>query len=341
MLKEARIKLTILYSILFLFMFWAFSIGLYFWVNNSFGESYTAQVKEHQQVGEFKGEFTDKEKIFIAITGDIAMVQLRNTLLILNGGLLIIIPALAMILTRKTLTPVQKIYEQQKQFVSDVSHELRTPLSIMSGEMEIALKKNRTTSEYIQVITSSRQELNNLTNLVENLLFLTRIDQGKSFLQSEKVDLTDVINNVINVIAILQEKYKKKKITLKFKPADESITISGQISMLRQLFFNIIDNSIIYTLENGKIDITLSTNMNNIIVKVTDNGIGIAPQDHKKIFERFYRADFSRSQVKGYGLGLAICQSIVSLYNGSINITSHLGKGTTVTIYLPKNVKKS
>ncbi|MCX6384563.1 MAG: HAMP domain-containing sensor histidine kinase [Actinobacteria bacterium] len=338
MLKVARIKLTILYSILFLFMFWAFSIGLYFWVNNSFGESYTAQVKEQQQVGEFEGEFADKEKIFIAIAGDIAMVQLRNTLLILNGGLLIIIPALAMILTRKTLTPVQQIYEQQKQFVSDVSHELRTPLSIMSGEMEIALKKNRTTSEYIQVITSSRQELNNLTNLVENLLFLTRIDQGKSFLQSEKVDLTDVINNVI---AILQEKYKKKKITLKFKPADESITISGQISMLRQLFFNIIDNAIIYTPENGKIDIALSTNMNNIIVKVTDNGIGIAPQDQKKIFERFYRADLSRSQVKGYGLGLAICQSIVSLYNGSINISSHLGKGTTVTVCLPKSGKKS
>ena len=319
-------------------MFWAFSIGLYFWVNNSFGESYTAQVKEQQQVGEFEGEFGDKEKIFIAIAGDIAMVQLRNTLLILNGGLLIIIPALAMILTRKTLTPVQQIYEQQKQFVSDVSHELRTPLSIMSGEMEIALKKNRTTSEYIQVITSSRQELNSLTNLVENLLFLTRTDQRKSFLQSEKVDLTDVINNVI---AILQEKYKKKKITLKFKPADESITISGQISMLRQLFFNIIDNSIIYTPENGKIDIALSTNMNNIIVKITDNGIGIAPQDQKKIFERFYRADFSRSQEKGYGLGLAICQSIASLYNGSINISSHLGKGTTVTVCLPKSGKKS
>jgi signal transduction histidine kinase len=338
MLKEARIKLTILYSILFLFMFWAFSIGLYFWVNNSFGESYTAQVKEQQQGGEFEGEFADQEKIFIAIAGDTAMVQLRNTLLILNGGLLIIIPALAMVLTRKTLTPVQQIYEQQKQFVSDVSHELRTPLSIMSGEMEIALKKNRTTSEYIQVITSSRQELNSLTNLVENLLFLTRIDQGKSFLQSEKVDLTDVINNVI---AILQEKYKKKKIELKFIPADESISFSGQISLFRQLFFNIIDNAIIYTPENGKIDISLSDTISNIIVNVTDTGIGIAPQDQKKVFERFYRADLSRSQKKGYGLGLAICQSIVSLYKGQINITSVLGKGTAVKVYLPKPDKKT
>jgi signal transduction histidine kinase len=338
MLKKARIKLTILYSALFLFMFWAFSIGLFFWVDNSFGERYLDQVKEQKQVGQFEGEFADNEKVLISIAGDVVMVQLRNILLVLNGGLLIIIPLLAMLLTRKTLSPVQQIYEQQKQFVSDVSHELRTPLSIMSGEMEIALTKNRTLEEYMQVITSSKQELNSLTNLVENLLFLTRIDQGKSFLQSEKVDLTDVINNVI---AILQEKYKKKKIELKFTPADESITISGQISMFRQLFFNIIDNAIIYTQENGKIDISLSDAISNIIVNVTDNGIGIAPLDLKKVFERFYRADLSRSQKKGYGLGLAICQSIVSLYKGHINITSVLGEGTTVKVFLPKPDKKS
>ncbi|MHB1254288.1 MAG: sensor histidine kinase [Candidatus Humimicrobiaceae bacterium] len=337
MLKAARTKLTILYSALFLFMFWSFSIGLFFWVDNSFGERYINQIKE-QQIGQFEGEFADKEKALISIAGDVTMIQLRNILLILNGGLLILIPVLAMLLTRKTLSPVQQIYEQQKQFVSDVSHELRTPLSIMSGEMEIALKKNRTLKEYTQVIASSKQELNSLTNLVENLLFLTRIDQGKSFSQSEKVDLTDVINNVIS---ILQGKYKKKKIELKFIPADESISFSGQISMFRQLFFNIIDNAIIYTPENGKIDISLSANISNIMVKVTDTGIGIAPQYQKKIFERFYRADLSRSQEKGYGLGLAICQSIVSLYNGSINISSHLGKGTTVEVCIPKSGKKS
>lgn len=336
MLKKARIKLIVFYSLLFLFMFWAFSVGLYFWVNNSFGEKYINQVKEQQQIGQHEDSGIDNEKVLLTIAGDITMIQLRNILFILNGGFFIIIPLLAMILTQKTLTPVQKIYDQQKQFVSDVSHELRTPLSIMSGEMEIALKKNRTTDEYINVIKSSKQEINSLTNLVENLLFLTRIDQTKNFLQPEKVDLTDVINNVIS---ILQEKYKSKKIKLKFKPPDESITINGQTSMLRQLFFNITDNAITYTQENGKIDIMLSSNINNIIFKVTDTGIGIAPQDQEKIFERFYRADSSRSQVKGYGLGLSICQSIVNLYKGSINVSSHLGKGTSVTVYLPKSNK--
>jgi len=337
--KEARVKLTIFYSILFLVLFWVFSFGLYFWISNSFGENYISQVQEQKQVGQFEGEFDDKnEEMLLNIAGEVAITKLRNMLLILNGGFLIIIPVITWFLTRRTLTPVQQIHEQQKQFVSDVSHELRTPLSIMSGEIEIALRKNRKSSEYIQVLTSSKQELAHLISLVENLLFLTRQDQKSISLQSEKVDLTDMLNNVIST---LKEKNDKKKIALKFYPADESITIIGQASMLRQLFFNIIDNAIIYTPENGKINIALSTNTNHVIVKVIDTGIGITSEDQKKIFERFYRVDSSRSQTKGYGLGLAICQSIVSIHRGHIDITSKPGKGTTVSVYLPRFQKNS
>jgi signal transduction histidine kinase len=335
--KEAKIRLTIFYSILFLAIFWVFSFGLYFWIANSFGESYVSQVKEQKQIEQFESEFSDKddenEERLLNLAGEVAIEKLLNMLLILNGGFLIIIPVVAWILTRKTLTPVQQIHEQQKQFVSDVSHELRTPLSIMSGEIEIALRKPRETNEYIQVLTSSKEELFHLINLVKNLLFLAKGDQKAISLQSEKVDLTDLLNNVIST---LKEKINKKKIILKLKPADESITIIGQASMLRQLFFNIIDNAIIYTPENGKINIALSTNTNHVIIKVIDTGIGIAPKEQKKVFERFYRVDSSRSQTKGYGLGLAICQSIVSLYKGHIDIDSKLGKGTAVTVFLPR-----
>jgi two-component system phosphate regulon sensor histidine kinase PhoR len=335
--KEAKIRLTIFYSILFLVIFWVFSFGLYFWVANSFGESYVSQVKEQQQIGQFEDEFDDKddenEERLLNIAGEVAIEKLLNMLLILNGGLLIIIPVVAWILTRHTLTPLQQIHEQQKQFVSDVSHELRTPLSIMSGEIEITLRKPRQTNEYIQILTSSKEELSHLINLVKNLLFLAKEDQKAISLQSEKVDLTDLLNNVIST---LKEKINKKKIILKLKLADESITIIGQASMLRQLFFNIIDNAIIYTPENGKINIALSANTNQVIIKVIDTGIGIAPKEQKKVFERFYRVDSSRSQTKGYGLGLAICQSIVSIHKGHIDIASKLGKGTAVTVFLPR-----
>jgi len=334
MFKKAKVKLTLLYSILFLSLFWMFSFGLYFWISNSFDENYISQVKE-QQVGQLNVDIEDKDEMMLLnIAGEIVIVNLRNILLILNGGLLIVIPAVAWVLARRTLTPVQQIHEQQKQFVSDVSHELRTPLSIMSAEIEIALRKSRKTDEYAQVLTSSKQELGHLINLVENLLFLARQDQKVISLQSEKVDLTDILNNVVST---LKEKINKKKIILKLKPADENITIIGQASMLRQLFFNIIDNAIIYTPQNGKINIALSTNTNHAIINVTDTGIGIAPEDQKKVFERFYRVDSSRSQIKGYGLGLAICKSIATLHKGHIDITSKLEKGTTVTVYLPKS----
>jgi len=340
--KEVKIRLTIFYSILFLVIFWVFSFGLYFWIANSFGESYVSQVKEQKQIVQFESEFGDKddknEEILLNIAGEVAIGKLFNMLLILNGGLLIIVPVVAWILTRHTLTPVQQIHEQQKQFVSDVSHELRTPLSVMSGEIEIALRKPHKTNEYIQVLTSSKQELGHLISLVENLLFLAKEDQKAISLQSEKVDLTDILNNVISTLI---EKINKKKIILKLRPADESITVAGQASMLRQLFFNIIDNAIIYTPENGKIDIALTTNTNHVIIKVKDTGIGITPQEQKKIFERFYRVDSSRSQIKGYGLGLAICQSIVRTHKGHIDITSKPGKGTTVSVYLPGIEKNS
>lgn len=338
MFKQAKIRLTIFYSILFLAIFWVFSFGLYFWIANSFGESYINQVKEQKHGEQFEGEFDDEddenEERLLNIAGEVAIGNLLNMLLILNGGLLIIIPVVAWILTRYTLTPLQQIHEQQKQFVSDVSHELRTPLSIMSGEIEIALKKPRQTNEYIQVLTSSKEELFHLINLVKNLLFLAKGDQKAISLQSEKVDLTDVLNSVVST---LKDKINKKNIMLKLKPADDSLTIIGQVSMLRQLFFNIIDNAIIYTPENGKINIALSTNINHIIIKVIDTGIGIAPEEQKKVFERFYRVDSSRSQTKGYGLGLAICQSIVSIHKGHIDIASKLGSGTTVTVFLPRS----
>ncbi|GAI62960.1 unnamed protein product, partial [marine sediment metagenome] len=106
-------------------------------------ENYTIEV---EQQGE--SEFNEEEMDIVAIAGDVAMDRLRNTLLILNGALIFIVPCIAWLMTRRTLAPVQRIHEQQKQFVSDVAHELRTPLSIISGELEVALKKERTLEDY-------------------------------------------------------------------------------------------------------------------------------------------------------------------------------------------------
>jgi signal transduction histidine kinase len=327
MFKTAKVKLTIFYSALFLISFWVFSAGLYIWMENSFGESYIAEI---EQQGE--NDLEEHEIDIVDIAGSVAMDRMGNTLLILNGALLIIVPGIAWLMTRRTLAPVQRIHEQQKQFVSDVAHELRTPLAIVSGELEVALGKERAITDYQQILTSNKQETDRLIELVENLLFLARDDQGQQTIEFEKVDITDLIGSVI---AGLRTESDKKEISVHFSPEEEPTFVRGHPAMLRRLFFNIIHNAIHYTPFKGDIRISLETAKQFTHVTIEDNGIGISPDEQEKVFNRFYRVDNSRSQTKGYGLGLAISKSIVELHNGRINLRSASGRGSTFTITLP------
>ncbi len=351
MFRKANFRLTVLFSIFFLLSFWVFSGGLYFWMKNSFGTSYIKQVKQTPAVMQlmqneegdlitdpvFRQNTTDSQldqssTAIVTAAGDVALERLRNTLLIINFALVVVIPIVAWSLTRRTLAPVQSIHGRQKQFVSDVAHELRTPLTIMSGELEVALRKDRTAYEYEKVLVSNKEETDRLINLVENLLFLAREDQGKQIIEFEKVEITDLIGSVI---ASLQAESTQKEITLHFKSDAELALVSGQPSMLRRLFLNIVHNAILYTPAGGNIWVSLSVNRQQTEVSVKDTGIGISTEDQKKIFNRFYRVDSSRSQTRGYGLGLAICKSIVNLHNGTLTVHSVLGQGSTFSVTLP------
>jgi signal transduction histidine kinase len=270
MFTKAALKLTLFYSTFFFCFFWLFSIGVYLWMEKSIGEGMIVQqVQQQEQRGQFEGQFDERS---VTIAGTIALDQLKTILLVLNVGLLPVIPLAAWFLTRRTLAPVRAIHEQQQQFASDVSHALRTPLAILSGEIEVALKKDRSKEDYQHTLKSA---------------------------------------------------------------AEESVVVVGQEAQLRQLFINIIDNAMNYTSENGKITIELSKDTSYGIVKIKDTGVGIAPEQQARIFDRFYRVDAARSETKGYGLGLAIAQAIVAIHNGKIRVHSALGKGTTFSLYLP------
>ncbi len=297
-------------------------------MENSFGANYISEVQQQN----LQGEFDQRDTAIATTAGEVALDRLKNILLILNAGLVVIIPGVAWLMTRRTLAPVQHIHEQQKQFVSDVAHELRTPLSIMGGELEVTLRKERTPADYQQVLTSSKQETDRLIELAEDLLFLARADQGRQAIEFEKVDITDLIGSII---ASLQAESTKKEIAIHFEPEEEPTFAQGQPAMLRRLFFNLIHNAIQYTPSQGEIWISLATGKQYAEVKIRDTGVGIPPEDQEKIFNRFYRVDPSRSRTKGYGLGLAICKSIVELHHGSITVRSALRKGSTFTVMLP------
>lgn len=332
MIKKAYVKLTIFYSLFFLTLFWLFSLALFTWMQHSFGESYYEEIQQTQQYGDHNSKDTNELNDIATIAGDITLKRFENNLISINLVLLFLVPLISLYLTKRTLKPVKLSYEQQQQFISDVSHELRTPLAIMSGETSVALKNNKTIDEYKMVLQSIDQEIIRITKLIENLLLLSRLEKKGSFFKPENIDLVDLI---ANVVVTLKSESIAKNIKINFIPPEDNVPIRGNPFMLNQLFLNILDNAIKYNNLNGNVDINIIYQGNFVLVKIVDTGIGIEEENLKKIFDRFWRADNSRSIVKGYGLGLSICQNIVKIHDGKVEVKSKKGQGTSITIYLP------
>lgn len=333
MFTKARLRLTLLYSSLFLVLFWIFSFGIYVWMDRSFGEGYISEVQKQQvQTGKNTGEFDDSQNTLTTIAGDVALSRLKAVLLMINGIFIVVIPLISWWLAKKSLGPIKNAHEKQNQFVADASHELRTPISIMIAEIDVALKKIRPAEEYKSILKSNKEELDRLSSLVKNLLFLARDGINQQNKNMVDVDLTDLLSTII---AQFQPIYQKKQITVQFHPAEDSVVVNGNASDIRQLFSNLIDNAIKYT-HKGKIEIGLSQTNKFAKVSVSDNGIGISLENQKRLFDRFYRVEMARSETKGYGLGLSICKAIIERHHGTIAVHSNLRQGSTFTVVLPR-----
>ncbi len=334
MFKSTRLRLTLLYCGIFFGIFWLFSVGIYFWMHNSLGDSYVTKVTQAQT--QQYGDHTDSGAAettaeTAAIAGNITETQLAQVLLVLNGLLLLVVPSVAWGLTGRTLRPIRQIYERQRRFVSDASHELRTPLTIMSGELELALKRKRTNHEYVSAIDVTKQEVNRLQRLVDNLLTLANSDQNTVSIDKEPVNLNEVLTNMHDR---LKASAKKKGLALKFTKRTQKNLVDGSSDMLEQLFTNLITNSIKYSDSGSVIKMDVKQVGNKAIVEVADNGIGMTSETVDRAFDRFYRVEDSRS-ASGVGLGLAISKSIVEQHHGQITIISKLHHGTKVSVELP------
>ena len=220
-------------------------------------------------------------------------------------------------------------FQRERQFTNDASHELRTPLTAMQAILGVIREKRRTPAEYEQALDDLNEEADRLRTLVENLMRLARGDRQKNN-SFEKVNLSILLKDVSDSLRPLAE---AKQLTLNCEAA-ENLMILGDSDELIRLFVNLLDNAIKYT-EHGEISITANPNEENILIKVSDTGIGIRAEHIANIFDRFYRVEESRT-LRGTGLGLAIAKEIVNTHSGKIEVDSKIGQGTVFMVSLPQ-----
>ncbi len=227
---------------------------------------------------------------------------------------------------------LQRSFDEIRRFTADAAHELRTPLASMRTDAEVALRAPRSAENDQRVLENLLEDMDRLTRLVTQLLFLCREDAGLPLASRLVVRLDEV---VLDVTAHMQVVAKEKGLLLEV-PDLPACSVYGEPDRLRQLFFNVIDNAIKYTPAEGLIVVSSSSLNGCVHVDVTDSGTGIPDADLPRVFDRFYRADPSRSRaVDGTGLGLAICRSISEAHGGHIAVRNNPGNGCTVTVEFP------
>ena len=261
------------------------------------------------------------------------MEKATYALAIVGVVALIIATAVGHILSGRAMVPLKAAYEKQRQFAADASHELRTPLAVVMASAELLQNDPSIESPFLkQVIEDVRDEVKKMTKLVSDLLVVARSDNKALKLKPQKFDLAGLLEQTSRLMQPLAD---QKHITLNTYNLEKT-EIQADEQKIRQLILILVDNAVKYTPEEGTVTVSLlKAEKGRVKFAVADTGIGIAPEDQEKVFDRFYRVDKARSrEMGGNGLGLAIAQEIVNLHKGSIRIESALGKGTTFIVEL-------
>src|SRR6266478_1156795 len=233
------------------------------------------------------------------------------------------------------ITELKKIDQVRRDFVANVSHELRTPLSILRGYIE-ALRDSPETSreELSRILSVMERHSKRLDLLAEDLLILAQLESANPNLQLDDVDLSSFFGELIRD---WEKKLANKQLNVTVDVAPDLPTIRADRGRLQEALYNLLDNAVKYSRERGEITLMARRSEQQIVLSVSDNGIGISKEDLPRIFERFYRVDKARSRdtIHGTGLGLAIVKHIAQLHGGRVEAESELGKSTVIRVVLP------
>lgn len=333
MFSSARLKLTAWYVLLIMLVSGLFSAAFY----NSSTREIQRLINRIEFSNQFEPDRNQAPPPFgpsrnFPTVAELEQVKQKSfvTLLIINGIILVLSAGASYLLALKTLKPLQEMVEEQNEFVSNASHELRTPIANLRAEMESNLLEEKISDAMARrLITSNLEDLDRLQSLTNNLL---RLAQSKT-----AVTILPKPASLSVVIEAAQKNVKTlaKKQDIRFQTSLPKVLVLAQKESLTELFVILFDNAVKYSPKHAVVTVVAKKVRSAIQISVTDTGIGISPADIDHIFKRFYRADKSRSQYGGYGLGLSIAQTIVRQHEGTLTVKSKLGKGSTFIVTLP------
>jgi signal transduction histidine kinase len=232
----------------------------------------------------------------------------------------------------RLLARLEKAFSSLKQFTADISHQLQTPLTVIKGTADVALGSTRGAAEYQGALADIGEEIDDMTSILADLRALSLADAGPGASEHGAVNLSDVAREVAEILEALAESKHISVDTV----IDPGLPVWGSGVGLKQVLLNLVDNAVKYTGPEGRIRVQLRAEPPDVVLTVSDTGVGIAPDDLPRVFDRFYRVSGSDPRSRGgTGLGLAIAKRIVEAHGGSITVESRVSQGSTFTVRLP------
>lgn len=271
----------------------------------------------------------------VSFTGIEGLLLKEITPQILFSLFLTLLTATSFYIMYKNQRAQQRLMQIKNDFISNVTHELKTPVATVSVALEAlknfhALDNPQRTTEYLEIAQS---ELNRLTLMTDKILKTAVYEDRGVELKTEKIDLDALVQQVLASMKLV---FEKRKTQLTYQKEGTDFTLDGSLAHLTNVLYNLIDNALKYSGDGALITVSLASRSKKLILSVRDNGIGIAPEYHKKIFEKFFRVPAGDiHNIKGYGLGLSYVAHVVRSHRGEISVDSAPGKGSCFVITLP------
>ncbi len=230
------------------------------------------------------------------------------------------------------LDRIQTLLKEMKEISDNIAHDLKSPITRMRGAAEVALTTGTSLGEFESMAASTIEECDRLLDMINTMLLISRTEAGMERATLNSINISEVVADACELFTPGAE---DKGITLKCSISD-GIHLHADTRMIQRMVSNLLDNAIKYTPSGGRVNVDISENVaGQVIISVSDTGIGIPPTNLPRIFERFYRGDQSRSRA-GIGLGLSLARAIARSYNGDITVASVPGQGSTFVVLLPK-----